>query len=434
MKNYLTLCFILFGLLACNICQANVLTPPAVECGALSHTFTPANPDLGWVAEEWVLGAPGTSITENLNDYYGVDLLFTAGTGNKFVVDLPAGTTSAFLTADISFASPGGDSSVWPDFKEVELIGKTGAPVFKDYSYVYVGGSGNVIKATVTFLIKGDVEFSGIRWSSLYYGGISVPDLSKTYTLTENSTKIRFSYATDLTSDPGTFVSIAPKTIGTFSTPVVECDSLLHTFTPSHSNGGPVIPGILRQEWRPSEFLPSFTENLTDYNEVEIRITPGENKKYVVDFPDGITEGFVSIDLIFRVPVGGDSSVWPDSSSVALEGLVGPAFIEDYFYAYVGGNGNVIKTQATLRFTGDVEFTGIKITGTYSGGISVPDVVKEYRLSGSDACYLRFYYSTYATSNPGIFTTIEDVLPGDLNGDNTTNMSDFSIFADSWLQ
>ena len=266
-----------------------------------------------------------------------------------------------------------------------------------------------------------------------YYGGISVPDLSKTYTLTENSTKIRFSYATDLTSDPGAFVSIAPKTIGTFSTPVVECDSLLHTFTPSHSNGGPVIPGILRQEWRPSEYLPSFTENLTDYNEVEIRITPGENKKFVVDLPDGITEGFLNLELLFRVPEG-DSSVWPDSSSIVLEDFVGPAFVEDYFYAYVGGSGNVIKTQATLRFTGDVEFTGIKCTGTYSGGISVPDVVKKYSLADSESCYLRFYYSTDATSDPGIFTTIEDVLPGDLNGDNTTNMGDFSIFADNWLQ
>lgn len=226
------------------------------------------------------------------------------------------------------------------------------------------------------------------------------------------------------------------------TTPTVEVPALLsHTYSPPYCEFNEFRPGWVRDGWELSANGPSFTDNLTDYNEIELLLSAGAGKKFSVVLPEGASEAWLHVNMLYRVPGQGDISLWADSDSVTLENLKGGPVVEDYLYAYAGQNGNVIKAQCILRIQGSVvSFTGVKFNAVYTDGIPVPDESKTYTLEagGTD---IFFSYQTFALSDPNAFVTIIDesapvctAKPAmDFNDDCKVDFADFAIFCMSWL-
>jgi hypothetical protein len=190
----------------------------------------------------------------------------------------------------------------------------------------------------------------------------------------------------------------------TLVTPTVVVPQLTHEFVPPSP---PFFPlGYVRDRWAQNGNGPSFQANLTDYNTVGLRLSAGQGRRFSVELPSGVSEVWMTADIFWRRLGFGDSSRWPDSSSVTLEGLTGGPAVQDYFYAYVGEQGNVINTCAIFRIQGDITFTEIRATCTYNGGISVPDETKTYTLEDGETDII-FSYSTQQTTDPGVFARIE---------------------------
>lgn len=222
------------------------------------------------------------------------------------------------------------------------------------------------------------------------------------------------------------------------TTPTVEVPALSHTYSPPYCDFGEFRPGWVRDTWELSANGPSFTENLTDYNEVELLLSAGAGKKFSVVLPEGVSEAGLHVDILYRVVGQGDVSLWADSDSVTLENLKGGPVVEDYLYAYVGQQGNVIKSYTNFRVQGNTTFTGVKFNAVYTDGIPVPDVVKTYTLTEA---VISFSYQTLALSDPDGFVTIIDESAAactakpvmDFNDDCKVDFADFAIFSMSWL-
>lgn len=220
----------------------------------------------------------------------------------------------------------------------------------------------------------------------------------------------------------------------------MEVPELSHIFNPPYCDFGDLQPGSVRDQWELSANGPSFTENLTDYNEVELFLSAGAGNKFSVVLPEGVSEAWLHVDILYRVVGQGDTSLWADSDSVTLENLIGGPVVEDYLYAYVGQQGNVIKSYTNFRVQGNTTFTGVKFNAVYTDGIPVPDVVKTYTLTEA---VISFSYQQVklALSDPNVFVTIIDETEAvctakpamDFNDDCKVDFADFAIFCMSWL-
>jgi hypothetical protein len=230
----------------------------------------------------------------------------------------------------------------------------------------------------------------------------------------------------------------------TLVTPMADVNALSHSFTEPIVCPPVPEPGYVRDTWVQVGDGASFTDNLSNYDMVELRLSAGAGKKFQVQLPPGVSEVWLSVNILYRVIGQGDISNWADVDSWVIEDMVGGPVVEDYFYCYVGQNGNVIKTKITYRVQGNVSFTAVRATAAYSGGIPVPDVSKTYVLEDGGTS-IGFSYSTDLTTDPGVFASIIDEsepLPGrctafpamDFNRDCKVDFADLAIFADGWLE
>lgn len=225
----------------------------------------------------------------------------------------------------------------------------------------------------------------------------------------------------------------------TLVTPTAEADAFSHSFTAPTLCPFPVS-GYVRDKWVQVGNGASFTDNLSNYDTAELRLSAGAGKKFQVQLPPGVSEVWLSITITYRVIGQGDISNWADVDSWVIEGMVGGPFVEDYFYCYVGQSGNVIKTQITYRIQGNASFTAVRATAAYVGGIPVPDVSKTYVLEDGGTS-IGFSYATDLTTDPGVFVSITDesvplciTFPTmDFNEDCKVDIKDFAIFCGSWL-
>jgi hypothetical protein len=210
----------------------------------------------------------------------------------------------------------------------------------------------------------------------------------------------------------------------------VEAQSLLipDTVVPRIGKRHSTSMGRFYHEWYGSD-EPHFEANLADYNEVTLRITAGQNRKFVVDLPTSVTEANLHVDIQFNNPGHGDTCVPPVLQSVTLEDFAGGGYTQDYLYNCVGSNGDAVSATGMITLHRDCEFSAVRLTATYDH--SVPDELKPYTLTQAIIAF------SSNSSGPFVSIVIEGCSAGptpmDFNGDCIVDNKDLGIFLDHWL-
>ncbi|MHC4573448.1 MAG: hypothetical protein ACYS76_04860 [Planctomycetota bacterium] len=200
-------------------------------------------------------------------------------------------------------------------------------------------------------------------------------------------------------------------------------------------------PGLVRDVWEPNVNGDSFLANLSHYDAVELHLSAGPERKFMVDVPDDVCEVALAVNIMYRNLGTGDMGTFPDRKWVTLENVWGGPAVQDYLLVYIGQQGNVIKAEAGFTIQGDMTFTGARFFCEYTGGIPAPNLTKTYTLEAAGT-YTIFAYTTYLQYDPGVFAVVADQsqrfcpvkLAADFDRDCRVDFRDFAIFCLAWLE